>query len=177
MKIHISNYSFHLSEPFRAGHVMTGAEARALNALRAENIRNNVARALGRKTNGGKLVLEGHELREFELFVQKYDQNYTFGQYNSVTRTGSPRVQDQRFRVAFERAYKANPHATLEELEQIAFESKDDPLIIEAANRREHLQERFAHRLWEQLGGGTAPPEPPKGQAVNPDDIFSSDQG
>lgn len=44
MKIRIRNYEFTLDEPFAAGHMMTAGEARALNGLRAERIREAITR-------------------------------------------------------------------------------------------------------------------------------------
>jgi hypothetical protein len=41
--ITISGKEFQVTEPYAAGHAITEAEAKALNQVRAENIRNNMA--------------------------------------------------------------------------------------------------------------------------------------
>lgn len=42
-EITIAGFAFAVSQPFVAGHVISEAEAKALNQVRAENIRNNMA--------------------------------------------------------------------------------------------------------------------------------------
>lgn len=44
MQIRIKQYTFLLDEPYTEGTVLTAGEAQALNALRAENVRNNVSK-------------------------------------------------------------------------------------------------------------------------------------
>jgi hypothetical protein len=70
----ISGQSFELSSPYNEGHVLNAAEANALNQLRHENIRNNVAKA----------VKEAYELDSEEAIiaviekVAAYDAEYAF---------------------------------------------------------------------------------------------------
>jgi hypothetical protein len=70
----ISGQSFELASPYNEGHVLTAAEANAMNQLRHENIRNNVAKA----------VKEAYELDTEEAIiavlekVAAYDAEYAF---------------------------------------------------------------------------------------------------
>lgn len=46
MEIRIREYVFTIPEPYSEGTILTKEEAQALNGLRAENIRNNMAKAV-----------------------------------------------------------------------------------------------------------------------------------
>lgn len=80
LTIRIKQYSFELSDPFAEGTVLTRAEAQALNALRAENIRNNMARAVEKET--AKLLdgqlLSPEALAALQETISTYDRNYQF---------------------------------------------------------------------------------------------------
>lgn len=80
MIIRIKHYQFTLSEPFAPGHQLTGAEAQALNALRAENIRNNFAKRVDKAIAvllPGE-VLSAEALRELQVVLGTYDSGYGF---------------------------------------------------------------------------------------------------
>lgn len=80
MQIRIKQYSFQLSSPFFEGRALTEGEAAALNALRAENIRNNLRAELDRRQN--KLPegqhLDARDLAELQQIISQYDANYKF---------------------------------------------------------------------------------------------------
>lgn len=93
--ITIKQYQFGLSDPYDEGHELTLAEAQALNALRAENIRNNGARALerlqGRAGTKGELMTS-HELEEFRKVILRLDRDYVFQRRRdpqAIVRTGT----------------------------------------------------------------------------------------
>lgn len=78
--ITIQGVIFAVSQPYAEGHAITEAEAHALNQVRAENIRNNMAS----KVKAAKAELEeGAELSEATLSelaatVAAYDADYVF---------------------------------------------------------------------------------------------------
>ena len=73
----IAGESFSVSQPYEAGHVLTEAEAKALNQTRAENIGNNlretVKEALAKRDGGDTSAME-----TLQELVAKYDSAYTF---------------------------------------------------------------------------------------------------
>lgn len=82
MKIRISQYAFEVGEPYQAGHVITAIEAKELNRLRAENIRNNVRRifvdqALQNVPDGQ--LLDANKLFDLIQKVESYARLYAFG--------------------------------------------------------------------------------------------------
>lgn len=77
-EITIAGMIFPVGQPYAAGHVLTEGEAIALNQVRAENIRNNMAKLV--KEKGAGAAEE----------VAEYDAAYEFG----VRGEGSARVVD-----------------------------------------------------------------------------------
>lgn len=76
--ITISGKEFEVSEPYAAGHAITEAEAKALNQVRSENIRNNMASKVkaayaeeGRKEDDPTPETIGE-------LVATYDREYVF---------------------------------------------------------------------------------------------------
>lgn len=80
MRIKIKQYSFEISSPFAEGTILTQAEAQALNALRAENIRNNMSRVVERETaaipEGGLLSTDA--VAGLQAQITRYDERYKF---------------------------------------------------------------------------------------------------
>lgn len=69
----IHDVSFEISQPYEAGHVLSEAEAKALNQVRSENIGNNVRAKIKELLDAGKqdeakaLVAEKDSAYEFTL--------------------------------------------------------------------------------------------------------------
>jgi hypothetical protein len=89
--ITIQGVVFSVMQPYSEGHPITEAEAKALNQVRAENIRNNMASKV--KAEQEKLMVEGPEgkkvmpegaeldsatLSELAAVVKAYDEDYIF---------------------------------------------------------------------------------------------------
>lgn len=83
-------YQFQISDPFTAGHPLTEAEATALNGLRAENIRNNLANHVAKATAAlpAGTLLGPDELQALAEIATKYDSDYEFGPKRKYTRQG-----------------------------------------------------------------------------------------
>lgn len=80
-EITIAGATFPVTTPYEAGHSITEAEAKALNQVRCENIRNNTAKAVKEALeNGG----------DASAIVSKYDAEYTF----TLGRVGGRRSVD-----------------------------------------------------------------------------------
>lgn len=80
MLIRIRQYTFTISAPFFPGQVITAAEAQALNALRAENIRNNFAKrvldSIASLPEGQLLSAEAQA--EAQQALDSYSSTYQF---------------------------------------------------------------------------------------------------
>jgi len=72
MRISLQSHSFTISSPYSEGHQLTAGEAQALNALRAENIRNSLAKKLAGRQ------LTGEVLAELFAWLAEYDKTYQF---------------------------------------------------------------------------------------------------
>lgn len=75
-EITIAGQSFNVRQPYAAGHVVTDAEAKALNQVRAENIRNNMATKV--KTAFGDAPTEELNVETIGQIVAEYDAAYEF---------------------------------------------------------------------------------------------------
>lgn len=80
MQIRIRQYTFTLSEPYRAGHVINAAEAQAMNSLRAENVRNNMAKVVGDELAvlPEGTLLSASAQAELQARITDYDGKYQF---------------------------------------------------------------------------------------------------
>ena len=69
-----------VSAPYAAGHVITEAEAKALNQVRAENIANNVRKAISDmiEAAGGKDALTDEQKAQAQALVAEKDAGYVF---------------------------------------------------------------------------------------------------
>jgi len=67
----IQGDSFEITAPYAEGHTVTEAEAKALNQLRAENIRNNVASRIRKAEEKGEAL-------DKTALVADYDSTYEF---------------------------------------------------------------------------------------------------
>jgi hypothetical protein len=77
-EITIAGHEFVVSQPYAEGHTLTEAEAKALNQVRAENIRNNFA-AKVKAAFSGEPVKEGHPTSEtIADAIATYDAAYQF---------------------------------------------------------------------------------------------------
>lgn len=89
--ITIQGLEFEVNQPYAEGHILTAAEAKALNQVRAENIRNNTARKIeaAKAEAGGDLTQQA--ITALAAEVAAYDAQYDF---TLATGGGSPRVTD-----------------------------------------------------------------------------------
>lgn len=76
-EITIAGQTFAVAQPYIAGHAITEAEAKALNQVRAENVRNNMASKVKAAFEG--TAKEGEPTQEtIAAAVAEYDANYVF---------------------------------------------------------------------------------------------------
>jgi hypothetical protein len=74
-EITVQGFNVTVAAPYTEGHTITEAEAKALNQVRAENIRNNCASKIKKEAE----TLEGPALEKFALdLVAEYDAGYEF---------------------------------------------------------------------------------------------------
>jgi hypothetical protein len=131
-KFRIHSHLFLISDPFRVGHSLTDSEARALNALRSENIRNNLAKELKKLP----LPLSPAALEAFEKRVAEYDAAYCF----------YPHLKDE--------PSSASPLER--EIQAVAKEWNlplDHPDVHSEARARLDLERKVSQRVLQELGG------------------------
>lgn len=75
-EITIAGHNFLVAQPYAAGHVVNDAEAKALNQVRAENIRNNMATKV--KLAFGDAPTEEINADTIGQIVTEYDAAYEF---------------------------------------------------------------------------------------------------
>lgn len=75
-EITIAGQTFSVLQPYEAGHTITDAEAKALNQVRAENIRNNMATRV--KTAYGDSPTDELNPDTIAAIVAEYDAGYEF---------------------------------------------------------------------------------------------------
>lgn len=143
MRIKIKQYSFEISSPFAEGSVLTQAEAQALNALRAENIRNNMSRVVERETaaipEGGLLSTDA--VAGLQAQITRYDERYKFPLRFAAEPSGGA-IEAEARNVAEERlaigerqtGYGLNPLQRIKELTKLA---GTDEVQAEARRRLE----------------------------------------
>lgn len=77
-EITIQGVAFNVTQPYAEGHVVTEAEAKALNQTRSENVRNNMAKSVkDAKAEHGD-TLPDDVLTSLGLAVSEYDKAYVF---------------------------------------------------------------------------------------------------
>lgn len=89
--IRIKQYSFSFPSRYAAGHVLDEAEAEALEALRAENVRNQVTRQIVERATrglGAGELLSPTALAETTKQVARYAERYVFGKKKGGKRFG-----------------------------------------------------------------------------------------
>jgi hypothetical protein len=157
MQIRIRSYPFTLAEPFRAGTVLTKGEAQALNALRAENIRNNVARvvheAIAVLPEGTLLASE--TLAQLQARITQYDLSYQFlERHEPKARPGAIEAEARAIAQDGVLARRRQAGETLEGPEaeaEIDFASQSDAVLALARARVEARARVSASALEELL--------------------------
>jgi hypothetical protein len=83
----IQGESFDISTPYAEGHALTEIEAKVLNQVRCENVRNNQAKAIKEAKEAGTF-----DLATAQSAVAEYDSAYEFsaGRVGGSTRTMDP---------------------------------------------------------------------------------------
>lgn len=146
-----------ITAPYAEGHVLNAAEAKVLNQTRAENISNNVRKAVGELRNEAGEFTEEATAKAIAL-IQDADAKYVF----TLTNVGSGRkVVDpvEREAIAIAKAgltaklkeRGTTPKAYDEENGEGAFMAK-----VEAASQREDVRKVAAKRVAERAKAADA---------------------
>lgn len=79
-EITVQGVTVSVAQPYAPGHVITEAEAKALNQVRAENIANNVRKAVTEiiEAAGGKEALTDEHRAQVQALVAEKDAAYVF---------------------------------------------------------------------------------------------------
>lgn len=156
--VRIKGYTFSLSVPYSEGSVLTKGEAQALNALRIENICNNL-RDLVNKAIGvlpeGELLSEA-TIAEIQAAFTKYDQGYTFAEKH-IPRPKKGLLESEAQLVAEERvdaeARRLGRELSELEREQLVEEYIELPAVKDEARARASAKARASTESLESLLG------------------------
>lgn len=160
MIISIKGFQFEISAPYQPLHQLTPGEAQALNSLRAENIRNNVAKlvndAIAEQPEGLELTLPESIVAEIQAKITSFDSNYVFKPRHEPKPRPGP-IDDMIRQVARERA-RAIIVAELgiidaERVAELALQLvNNEEIRDEAARRASHLAKVANSGLEDLLG-------------------------
>lgn len=140
-EVTIAGKPFTVSLPYLAGHVLNEAEAKTLNQVRTENIRNNMASKVKDGTAG-------------EAEVAAYDAAYSFALQVGGTRKTTDPLEKECLALA-----RANVTATIkkagkkvkdfaeEKIEAMVEKLAEHPEIVKAAKARIRDREKLAEGL------------------------------
>lgn len=158
MKIRTSGYTFVISEPFQAGTIITAAEAKALNDLRAENIQNNTRRLVQQASAGlsqGQLLAQ-EVLDQIQTRITEYDLGYSFEQKAASARNRLGDIEAEARDIAREQVEEAMRQAGAgapdePEFQRLIAETAALPQIIAAARDRVAAKRRAVSGVLEDL--------------------------
>lgn len=162
-EITIAGQTFTVLQPYAAGHTITEAEAKALNQVRAENVRNNMASKVKAAAEG--TAKEGEPTADnIVAFVTEYDASYVFtlASVGGGKRSTDP-IEVEALRIArgmfadWASAKKLTVKAVKEKIGEEAYEAKvaeiaerDD--VVKEAKRRVKAREASAASAMDDLG-------------------------
>lgn len=157
--IQIKHYQFTVSEPFAEGTVIDGPTATAINALRAENIRNNWAKRLAQeldKLPSGE-SLSPERLRELQAELTVYDARYRFAPRGGLGQRPAALAAEARA-IAEERVAAQARQAGVEglvpgsaEFEALVDGQAELPVVQAEARRRIAERRQLADETLEEL--------------------------
>jgi len=160
--ITIADHEFTVSQPYIEGHVVTEAEAKALNQVRAENIRNNMASKV--KLAFGEAPTEEVNASTIEAIVAAYDSEYIFtlASVGAGKRPTDP-VEVEAFKIArglfsdFCESKKFTVKAVREKLGEDAYQTKLAELaaresVVKEAKRRVKVRLENANATASDMG-------------------------
>lgn len=156
MKIRINQYAFELSEPFQTGHSLSANEAQALNSLRAENIRNNVAKRVREELailgDGELLSLE--QIKELQALVDRHSERYRFpSRHTASERLGPLEAEIKRLATLKAQEQAQNASGYYHDWENRLPELELDPQIREQARKNVEAGQMLAKQALAELLG------------------------
>lgn len=142
-EITIAGHTFAVLQPYAAGHVITEAEAKALNQVRAENIRNNMASKVKAAFEG--TAKEGEPTEEnIAQFVADYDASYEFtlASVGGGKRSSDPNeVEALRIARGIFADWAASKKLTVKAIKEKIGEEAYEAKIAEIAEREDVVKE------------------------------------
>ena len=127
-----TQYQFSVASPYQPGHLITQAEAQALNQLRSENIRENCRPAFSRAIEGAPTdsLLTEEMISVIQAKIDQYDSEYQFTEKTELKERPGAIEREARILAAA----RAEDGSTEEEIELLA---RSIDLVSEARARVE----------------------------------------
>lgn len=156
-EITIAGHTFAVLQPYAAGHVITEAEAKALNQVRAENIRNNMASKVKAAFDG--TAKEGEPTQDtIAQFIADYDAAYEFtlASVGGGKRASDP-VEVEALRIArgIFADWAASKKLTVKAIKEKIGEEAYNAKIAEIAERESVVKEA-KHRVKQRQAAAAA---------------------
>jgi hypothetical protein len=163
MKIQISHYEFDISAPFAEGHVLTAAEAKALNVERGERLRTQISRYLAKLSakSPSESILSGEALAALRARATDLDANFEFGMlYRTKPKVGT--IDSEILLLAEELAKEQmrqagrdpDDEAEGETLRHLVEANKHREDLFEEARKRLEVRASVAQRAMDELLAG-----------------------
>lgn len=152
--IRIHSHTFQISSPYSTEEKPVGQkELAALDRLRAENIRNNMAKQMDKE---GNWPLVGQALAEFEARVEVADQEYEFPEQQAVAPARKGTFDKEVEKIAEDLAWqhlqqKAGIEPTAVALQELARKLAKEPDVQAEARRRLEVRSEVALSAIEDL--------------------------
>jgi len=143
----IQGVSFEAPVPYAEGHTLTGPEARALNQVFHENIRNNFAKTVKASNEGAEGAVAADQLPQaFAAYVDSY--SFATPGSGSTRETLDPVEKEARAlaKAALTEALKAkgrsiNPPKEASDEQKDAYKAQIADKIAEIAQRAEYVEQ------------------------------------
>jgi len=163
--IQIGHHQFHLADPYQEGHRLTASEAKALNILRGERIRNNLQKMLAKLAEGlpPGATISGENLAQVRARAKDLDVNFEFTS-KEKTKNKPYTLDGMIAEIARERAEiearRVGREHDVEAIAQLTQVNLDLPDVIDEARLRLEARAKVARAALEDLlGEGDEYPE------------------
>jgi hypothetical protein len=159
LQFRVRNYSFTLSEPYAEGQTLTAGEARVLNTVRAERIREQITRRVieVNKPLPGQLptLLTQQQLADLQSEVDGLSEQFEFTAPIVPLSVPVGTVENEARKISEQRidseSRRAGIELTAQAREELITSDLSSPTVQHEARRRIGLRQAIAQKALEEL--------------------------
>lgn len=143
-QITIQGHEFTAPTPYVEGHALKPNEAKVMNQVLAENLRNNFAAKVKKALNGSETLSEG-QLAELQAAFDEYAASYEFsGESRGPSAPKDPYdAEARKIASALLRTHLAKSNTKVKDLPEGHF----DNLVVQLVEKREDIREEAKARV------------------------------